>query len=76
MRILRSPMFVCSTLLIIAMVLTFTVFWNNSIFMHIQVMNWGLVFLNLFSLAVAVVYVFWVKALEDKKEKEPRSQSE
>ena len=69
MRILRSPMFVCSLILIIAMVLTFTVFWSNSKIMFIQATNWGLMFLNLFSLAVAIVYVYWLRALEIKKEK-------
>lgn len=69
MRILRSPMFVCSAILIVAMLLTFTVLWSNKLVMHIQMFNWGLLWLNLFSLAVAIVYVYWVKALEDKKEK-------
>lgn len=69
MKILRSPMFICSLVLIIAMVLTFTVMWSNSIIMHIQAMNWALTFLNLFSLLIAVIYVSWLRALEVKREK-------
>lgn len=68
MKILRSPMFICSALLIVAMVLTFTLFWSDRIILHIQAKNWGLMGLNLFSLLVAIVYVYWVRALEIKKE--------
>ncbi len=69
MKILRSPMFICSLALIIAMVFTFTVLWGNGKIMHIEAMNWGLMFLNLFSLLVAVIYVYWVRVLEVKKER-------
>ena len=68
MKLLRSPMIVCSLVLIIAMVLTFTTFWSEKIVGGIPGMNWALTFLNLFSLLIAVVYVFWLRSLELKKE--------
>ncbi|AEG16424.1 hypothetical protein Desku_2920 [Desulfofundulus kuznetsovii DSM 6115] len=69
MKILRSPMFICSFLLIIVMFLTFFFLQSSSVFLHIPVINWALMVLNLFSLLVAIVYVYWVRALEVKKER-------
>ena len=67
MRIIRSPMFVCSFLLIAGMVLMFTVFWRDTLVYNVPLMNWATVVASLYSLLIAVIYVYWIRYLEESK---------
>lgn len=67
MRIIRSPMFVCSFLLIVGMVLMFTVFWKDTLVFNVPLMNWATVIASLYSLLIVIIYVYWIRYLEGRK---------
>lgn len=69
MKVIRSPMFVCIFLLVIGMVLMFILFWKDTLVFNVPLMNWATIVASFYSLLIAVIYVYWLRYLEDRKEK-------
>lgn len=64
-KMYQKPVLVCTLLLCLGIILTFTVFWSSRVWFYIPLYNWGMVFITLWSIVLSLVFTYWIKNIED-----------
>jgi len=60
----HKPVLICNLLLCLGLILAFTLFWSDQVWFYLPLYNWGLAFMVLWSIAVSIVFTYWVKRKE------------